>query len=403
MAFDDLGSTMDPAIFIQLILPDVTPLDGFSDHSTILSEPCRFQTHVVLGFLADSVTKDPSVGGIFNAVQPKDGAWTLEIALELSELLPSIDGKSESLITTRDDKRAERILCLSNRMSRFHYQVSSSPWHVLLPRTEPWHGEIKVNEKEGAILTAVEEQLRTMAAMRFRVTGDTSEQAFESSIANCLETLFASVNTVLQGIRECHPGFAPSTRSVHRDNVSFVYIMMIGDGATQGVKLALGGQVSLNPTELGKDSANRLRAIAEGSIELSDVDRLIGEAESSWQQGEYEFAFLQTVIAAEISTMRAVFAACLRSGVNKRKLKDNRKEMTYSWALNVGLQLSYHSDVRPNDALITAMNTARSKRNDLMHAAEFSMTRKSIRQLLTDTREYLVALRAAELASSKEP
>ena len=171
---------------------------------------------------------------------------------------------------------------------------------------------------------------------------------------------------------------------------------MTGDDATQGAKLALGGpQVSLNPTRLDNDNATRFRAIADGSTELSDVDRLIGEAESSWQQGEYEFAFLQTVIAAEISTMRAVFAACLRSGVNKKRLKDNRKEMTYSWALNVGLPLSYRSDVRPSDALITAMNNARSKRNDLMHEAKFSMTRIELRELLTNTREYIATLSAA--------
>lgn len=387
---------MDPVIFIKLMLPDVTPLEGFSDHSTLLAEPCRFQTHVVLGFIVPSATKDPSVAGIFNAVPPKDGAWTLEIALELPELLPSIDGNAESLVTTRDGNCIERVLCLSNRMSRFHYQDNNIPWHLLLPRTEAWHGEIQVGGSEGAMLTATEEQLRTVAAMQFEVTGETTEQAFEGSIANCLETLFASVNAVLQAIRECHPGFAPNTRSVHRDNVSFVYVLMSGDNATQGAKLALdGGQVSLNPTRLDGDSATRFRAIADGSTELSDVDRLIGEAESSWQQGEYEFAFLQTVIAAEISTMRAVFAACLRSGVNKKRLKDNRKEMTYSWALNVGLPLSYRSEVRPSDALITAMNHARSKRNDLMHEAKFSMTRIELRELLTNTREYIATLSAA--------
>jgi hypothetical protein len=90
-----------------------------------------------------------------------------------------------------------------------------------------------------------------------------------------------------------------------------------------------------------------------------------------------------------------VRAESIRRGVSKNKLDDNRKEMTYSWALNIGLALCFSPAQRPRDGLIAAMNAARSKRNDLMHEAAFNMTRDELGQLITDTKEYVSALKAA--------
>jgi hypothetical protein len=176
------------------------------------------------------------------------------------------------------------------------------------------------------------------------------------------------------------------------------YVLISGDGNARGARLALNGaRISLNAETFEGERAAQFRAIAGGSTLLGDVDRLIGEARSSWEDGEYEFAFLQAVIAAEIATARAVRAECIKRGVSKNKLDDARKEMTYSWALNIGLPLCFPAAVRPNATLVAAMNAARSKLNDLMHEALFNMTREQLGQLLTDTKEYVKALKAAEV------
>lgn len=392
---------MDPVIFVSLLVPPVVPLAGFDKHTSLLASGHRFKTHVVLGFCAPEMSKAPSVSGIFNEVQPLNGEWTLEVAVELPDLLPSIDGKSEAVVSTVDTKGVQWQLCLSNRISRFHYQDGPVAYHAIAPRTEPWHGVAEIVGEGNAKLIAAEEQLRTVAAMSFQVKGNTAEHAFESSIKACLETLFASVNTVLHATRECRVGFTPTTRSLRWDGVASVYVLMSGDGKPKGARLALNGaRIALNPESFEGDKAAQFRSISNGTLPLGDVDRLIGEARSSWEDGEYEFAFLQAVISAEIATARAVRAESLRRGVSKTKLDDNRKEMTYSWALNIGLPLCFPSATRPKDTLIAAMNSARSKRNDLMHEAKFDMTRDQIGQLLTDTREYVNALKAAEAASA---
>ena len=90
---------------------------------------------------------------------------------------------------------------------------------------------------------------------------------------------------------------------------------------------------------------------------------------------------------------------CVRRGVSNKKLKELRKELTYSLALNVHLPLAFTAATRPSSDLVDAMNRARSKRNDLMHEAAFNLSREELGQLLTDTQNFIVALKAAETFS----
>jgi DUF2934 family protein len=392
---------MDPVIFLKLAFAPIELLEGFGSHTALLSSTHKFNTHIVLGFSDPNISKGPGVGGVFNAVAPRDDKWQLEVAVELPDLLPAIDGKSEVVLNVRGKDGAVRELCLSNRMSRFHYQDGEESYHALVPRTQPWHGAGRVTGESGSLLDAAEEQLRTVAAMRFDLSGDTTEHAFEASIKGCLRTLFDAINLALDATRDSGIGLTPTSRSFGLESTPSAYVLVSGTGGPQGARLVLNmARVILHPVAIQGEQAARFRAVAEGGIPLGDVDRLIGGARSSWQDGEYEFAFLQAVIAAEIATKRAITAECVRRGVSKNKLDDNRKEMTYSWALNIGLPLCFPSASRPSETLVAAMNAARTKRNDLMHEASFNMNRDELHRLLTDTREYVDALRSAEATSA---
>lgn len=392
---------MDPVIFVGLSMADIMPLSGFSGETRLLSGSHGFRTHTVLGFCAADLRKDASVSGIFSEVPPSNGAWILELAVELVDLLPSIGGKSEAVLDVKGPDGRITKLCLSNRMSRLHFADDAMSHHALIPRTKPWHGAAQVAGKDGKMLPAAEEQLRTMAAMQFPIAGQTAEHAFESSIARSLDTFLYCINVALRAARHCRKGFTPVTRAIRRDSVPAVYILMIGDGKEGGARLALNvSRVSMNPEVFQGEQAERFRELVNGSASLSDVDQLLGEARSSYEDGEYEFAFLQAVIAAEIATTRAVSSECLSRGVSKTKLDDNRKEMTYSWALNIGLPLCYPAERRPKNELIAAMNAARSKRNDLMHEGTFRISRQELGRLLADTDAYIAAIRSAEVPSS---
>jgi hypothetical protein len=387
---------MDPVIFIELAIDDIKLLPGFSSETKLLTSTYRIATRTVLAFCARDLHKGPEVSGIFNDVPPLNGSWQLEVGVELADRLPIIDGMSEAILDVKSPDGVMRKLCASNRISRLAYTDGAKSYHTLLPRTQPWHGGAHVSGKDGSLLIATEEQLRTMVSMRFVVGGPTAEAAFESSISNCIDNFFAAINSVLSAVRDCHKGFTPVMRSMRRDSVASVYVLMIGDGLEGIARLGLhGGKMGMVSQVLTADEGKRLRDLVNGTQSLSDVDQLLNEAKSSYEDGEYEFAFLQAVIAAEITTARCVRAECERRGVSKNKLDGNRKEMTYSWALNIGLPLCFPTESRPRPELVTAMNLARSKRNDLMHEGAFSISRHQLGQLLVDTREYINSLRAA--------
>jgi hypothetical protein len=386
---------MDPVICIELAIDQIKPLLGFDAETKLLTATYRFATRTVLGFCAPDLKKSPEVSGIFNEVPAANGGWHLELGVELADRLPAIDGMSEAILDVKTPDGANRKLCISNRMSRLAFADDSQSYHTLLPRTQAWHGSAHVRGKDGTSLPAAEEQLRTMVSMRFAVNGATAEAAFESSIANCLEIFFAAINTLLRAVRDCRKGFTPVTRAMRRDGVGSVYVLMIGDGRESAAQLALNlARIGMVSEVLTGEQTNRIRDLVNGTLALTDIDQLLDEARSSYEDGEYEFAFLQAVIAAEITTARAVRAECEKRGISKSKLDDNRKEMTYSWALNIGLPLCFPPDKRPRAELVSAMNAARSKRNDLMHEGVFSISRQQLGQLLADTREYISSIRA---------
>ncbi|WP_425614443.1 hypothetical protein NA78x_004311 [Anatilimnocola sp. NA78] len=384
---------MDPVVYVELELSEVIPLDGFSAFTDLLSTPHQFRSHVALCFCAEGMTKAEDVAGIFNEVQPLNDEWTLEIAVELPDLLPCIDGKSEATVDAADAKGMLHRVCLSNRISRFHFVSNNEPYHAIVPRTRQWHGKIRVGKNEEQMEVASEEQLKTVAAMRFTIRGNSTEHALESSISSCLQTMFECINSLILAVRTCRVAFSPISRTISWGTTPSAYILISGNGPPSGAILALNGaRISRNNPMLDASQSDRFRQIANGSTQVSDIDRLIGEAYSSWEYGEYEFAFLQVVIAAEMATARAVRAECIQRGVSKTKLDHNRKEMTYSWALNIGLPLCISHGALPEKRLIDAMNAARSKRNDLMHEGIFQLTREALGQLISDTKEFVAAL-----------
>lgn len=390
---------MEHTLAIKLARPDVIPLEGFSDHTLILTTPRRFHSDVVLGF-----SDRESIGALappreFFPIPSSHEGWNLELAVVLPDLLHRIDGRSEAVLEIADSGGSVRTICLSNRISRFNcVDREGEPFHVLLPRAEPWHGSAAIGAQDDKVL-GIEEQLRTVAAMTFTIQGDTPDQAFESSVSGLIEELFAGINAVLQAMRQSHPETVPNSRSISRYSVHSIYALMYGSSRAE----ALGAVLMVDPMkgawygiDLKAEESGYVRRLLRGEEPLSDVDRIIGEAQSSLQNGELEFALLQAVIAAEICAKRAIHNACLRAGISKKKLKNVGTDMSYSWALNVGLKLAFPPDARPPEDIVEAMDMARDRRNRIMHDGRFSLNRKEVLELLAATRRFVGAIRAGE-------
>lgn len=85
----------------------------------------------------------------------------------------------------------------------------------------------------------------------------------------------------------------PVTRALRRDSVPAVYVLLEGDGKEHAARLALNvARLAMIPEEFLDEQGRRFRSLAAGAEKASDVDQLLGEARSSFGDGEYEFAFL---------------------------------------------------------------------------------------------------------------
>jgi hypothetical protein len=387
-------------ITVRLALPEIKPLDGFASYTTLLTGNHPFRSHEPLFFIADDMKKGPDLGNLFSDVPPKHGALTLELGLVLQDVLPDVDDLSECVLNVRDANGVVRVLCLSNRMSRFHFFDADKAWHCLTPRTVAFSGSAQLRRGNGPFVPAGEELLHTVAAMRFEITGSTAEEAFEANIRSSADSFLTCINVALEAARASRTGFRPVGRSVVWETAPPLYALVSNGNVTSRTLIGLhGARAVLRPAPLVDDDAKSFRGHAAGTEVLTDVDRLLGEAISCWESGEYEFAFLQAVIAAEVETSRIVRAECLKRGISKARLDDTRRELTYSWALNIALPLVFDEPARPSQELIAAMNFARQRRNGLMHEAEFSMTRDEVHSLIQHTKDYIEAIRRAASAA----
>ncbi|MFI4894618.1 MAG: hypothetical protein ACIAQ0_14480 [Phycisphaerales bacterium JB058] len=311
---------------IQQYLPEVIEDTTLSTKSVLLTNACRFNSHVILAPLSPTTNKSPELS-VFQSVKPnKNGVWILEIAVELPELLPTIGKLSESAISIRDTENKIHELLLSNRMSRFHYRVEDKAYHVLSPRKKPWHGSARIEHVQGKHVDASEEMLRTVASMQFDVSGSDAESAFEGNIISCRKVLYYCINKLLHGLRASRADAALSIRKLHENNVSYVYVLMIGSNKSDGYLLSQKDSlVPFNSGSLKEQEVDVVKRIANGTLMQSDIDLLLGEARSSFYNGDYEFAFLQSVIAAEIATARIVHKICQKRGVSHKRIKNAKK------------------------------------------------------------------------------
>lgn len=384
---------MSKVAIIKLNRFKVSRDSRFCDQTDLLTTSHRFNSEEFLAFCDPELELHPDVAGVFKEVPSSDGAWTLELGLPLPIWLPSLDDRTENALTITVNK-THYTLCISNNMSRFHYHDGNDSYHTLTPRIDTYHGHAIVSGIDKNNYEAIEERLRTVASMRFRITSSTAATAFENSIDNCINIFLSATNIVIFASRECSRSPGQIIRNVSRDNIAYLYVLIKGANQVRAKRLMLdGGRLLQTPDTLDAITSTKFREIALGGTPPADIDRLLGEAKSCWHNGDYEFAMLLAVIAAELITTRIIHAKLMMHGISASKLKENQREMTYSWCLNIGLPSLIPAEKLPSRNLIEAVIKGKKKRNELMHTGQFSMSRKETLGLVTDTQEYVCALR----------
>ena len=159
---------MDKLLPIQLIIPDPQPRTDFANHTTLLSGGHQFKSLVILGFVDPGSTKHPSIGHLFSDISPINRRITIELATVLPEMIPTLDGRSETVLEL-PEQFGSTCLCLSNRMTKGIYSEGAEHYHAIFPRTTATLEPLVIRRPDGRTYTPVLELLRTVAAMRFEL------------------------------------------------------------------------------------------------------------------------------------------------------------------------------------------------------------------------------------------
>lgn len=382
-----------PIINVLLIAPNAEPVADFPNHSWLLSAISTFPSLEVIGYLAEGVRKDVSLGIFFADLEAKnDGTFDLELGVTLADLFPNLNGKLEYSLSLIDDNRINQEIAISNQMVRIRYKVNSEDYLALAPRYVLKDFDLlkKLKFPENPPV----DLLKTTISWRTILSGNTAEEALENSLIDSTQTFVKLINRFIAAnlalSREDQPPYLVSDYSFS----SFDFIYFIIRGKDQS-KLGHGRisnnlkAIALNPGNYDSiQSANLLKFI-DGERVVSTPRALLISARTFLRNGNHSYALLQMVIAAEVATTQFVHKQWKENGVSNSKLKEYEKDITYSQMLNIHLYSLSPKDKKPDSNLIGDLNRARDLRNDFMHEGTFVVQQQELERLYLSTFSYL--------------
>ena len=343
-------------------------------------------------FMAPGLTKDPSLGTLFEHVHPQDdGSFELEIGVNLPDLFPNLEGKPEYILDVAIDKRGKRPVCLSNVMARLRFEKEGQSLHALIPRRALT--KVREGQVEFIPVGATVELLRTFAACRYQIAGGSAEEALETHLEDCIHDFLERLSRLLRMMpfADQLPG---RVYSIAYSRATFDAFYFIIKGCHES-ELGHGrisphfGRAMLNPPDLTADQATLLRDLLCRVKSPDDIQSLLHAAQCFLDGGVMEYVLLLSVIAAEVATQRFVHKKLLALGVSKTKLKEAGKDLTYDMMLNLVLFSVTPEPRKPDKNLIGRLNRARGLRNEYMHYGKQPENKNEIINILEDTKKYV--------------
>lgn len=385
-------------LMARLVTPEPRQSSRLDPGKTLLlSSVLNSNAYNTLIFLAPHMVKDPSIGQLFERIEPdKNSQFTIEVGVELPDMLPNINDQADYAAEINLDGDC-RTLCVSNQMLRIDYLQEEELRIAILPSSNlPLLDDKKIEIPNGS--DAPVKHLKTMVSSRYVISGKTAEAALENDIQGVIDSLLELVNTFLQSIQMlCSGNEYPALPSSY-DQSSFDYLFLAihGKDMHQNAfqRLALNfGKVSLNPKTLIESETIQLREYLSGTLPFDDAHLMMNSAKSALDGGLIKMALLQMVIAAEIATNRAVKRLLLKNGVSNTKLQKYEREMSYAQMLNISLVSLLPKSQKLKDDTLGDLNRARDCRNKLMHEGVMLSDRAELLRLFQSTREFLEHLK----------
>ncbi|MEK7432570.1 MAG: hypothetical protein AABZ74_05510 [Cyanobacteriota bacterium] len=362
------------------------------DQSIFLSNITKYNDFHFIGFGEDNVPKNSELE-LFTEIKPlNDNEFIIELATELPNLLPNYMGQSEYILEVPvDTKKTTKInLFVSNIMGETRYKIGTQQYVIMFPR----------NLETGLFLspyfvpiTNYIKILKTVTSCQFSVNGVNADDAIKNNIRKCIDTYLIILNKLLLSLNMMPEQKDIISTSIVYDSSTFdfMYIGISGiNGTSDYNRILLVPEKSiLLPPDYDENKSKIFYSYINGEKQIDDIEKILISSKNYLDGGLLEFAFLQLVIAAEISTSHFCYKGWEERGISKNKSKEFTSDITFSQMLNIHIFLLSPLEMQPNISFVGQVNAARKIRNKIVHESKFTLDKKEIEDFKNYIEKYI--------------
>lgn len=372
-----------------------TPVEaGIENYSKFLRVGHSFNLGHVIGNAAPELYAGLNYSELWADLKPKEGLYSFELATELPFYLPTVEGKHEYLIKVGESElfvclRMVRAFC-GNGLPQEDGLKYILCHRLALPSLIDLgkHGEFHPVP------------IRTFICRRFSCHAASAQEAIQNNLISWRGEFVSQIVHLIDAMRVTDSEAAKFlTPQPSLAFYPFFWLMAIGEGEQTRCEQFLASferGTFIPQSDIKANQLERLKKLLEKPEAVLSDDHALALARTFCNFGHFELAVLEVCVACEIALSQKYWLFLKERGVSNTKIKDNKKEITFSQLLNVHLftmrDLSAFVD---SEKILGALNWARNVRNDVVHEGkpEQELNVKNVTDVINAAESLLAFLR----------
>lgn len=354
------------SVAIQII-PDESPVDpGIENWSGFVQFAHILNVGRIIGNAEADLYAKSKQGELWADLKPKNGSYDFELATELPFYLPTIQSKNEYLITVG---KSELFVCL--RMVR-----------AFIGKGMPQEDGLRYFLVHRLLLPQLAAQrdcagihpllIKTFVSRRFSCEAASAQNAIQENFLTWRDELVGQIVHLVDATRTASPEAAKFL--LPQQSLAFFPVFWLraaGDEDKTRCEQFFGGHElgTFRPqVDLKADTVGRLNGFLQTPETIPSDEHELGMARTFCNFGYLKLAVVQVCLACEIALSQKYWGFLQGRGVSKKKLDDNKKEITFSQLLNIHLfTMCDVPSLAGSEKILAAVNWARKVRNDVVH------------------------------------
>lgn len=365
-------------VTIKLLGDEESPIaDDIGERCNFFNILREYQLDIVIAPGAPNLNKDKSLGILWHDIDPNNGSYKIDLAVELPYCLPEFEGKPEYSIQIGKSE-----LFVSTRMIRCYVPKKTSD-------IKPKSHDSSLNYyliHQLALKNLIEQTniqqihpvpIGTFVAKTFSVQAETAETAINENLYLWVEEMADEVTRLFEAIRVGNPEkckhlpviVRPSSFSTH-------FLVLTGaEGRSGNAQFVTDFQQSIfrSLSNLDVNEFGAVKEFLKSEQPIPAEENAIGLARTFLHQGHKELALVQISVACESVLSRKYREFVSSRGVSNTKYSDVDNNITFSSLLKVHIyamvEINKLSDYKK---ILSQLDWVRTQRNEIVHTGKLN-------------------------------